>query len=111
LTNDEIARRHPGVLEHRETDKYNWRFPRGEGYQEAAMRAVRALEIVNTAGFASPAIVTHEMIGRTLLAALVGLSHVDALATELPHGCVVEVRPGSAEFAVHHASGEQTSRI
>jgi probable phosphoglycerate mutase len=106
MTNDEIATRHPGVLEQRETDKYNWRFPGGESYREAAERATRALDLVNAAGSRTPAIVTHEMIGRMLLASLINLAPLDALATELPHGSVVEVRTATAEFTAQTAGAE-----
>ena len=103
LTNDEISTRYPGVLESRNADKYNWQFPAGESYREAAERGKQALELIDASRAAIPAIVTHEMIGRTMLAALVGLAPADALATNLPHGSVVEVSPATAQFVMHSA--------
>ncbi len=93
LTNQEIDERFPGLLEHRESDKYNWQFPGGESYREAALRARRVLERVRDAGYVRPMLVTHEMIGRMLLAALVPFDAEQALAHNLPHGSVAEISP------------------
>ncbi len=40
-----------------------------------------------------PMLVTHEMIGRMLLAVLVPMNAEEALAQELPHGTVAEITP------------------
>lgn len=85
------------------------RFPGGESYRDAATRAARALELVNATGATLPAVVTHEMIGRLLLAALIGLGPIDALAFELPHGSVLEVSPATADFTLHPAGGRDRS--
>jgi probable phosphoglycerate mutase len=91
LTDDEIEARHPGALERREEEKYTWRFPGGESYADADGRAVAALDTVAKTGSTSPLLVTHEMIGRMLVRALVGLEPDQALLWSLPHGAVVEV--------------------
>jgi probable phosphoglycerate mutase len=91
LTNQQIEARHPGELVRRETQKYTWRFPDGESYADADIRACTALDDVARAGAASPLLVTHEMIGRMLLRALLGLQPDQALSWSLPHGVVAEV--------------------
>jgi len=93
LTNEEIETAHPGELRRREREKYTWCFPDGESYADADVRASRALEQVAQAGIVSPLLVTHEMIGRMLLRALLDLTQDEALAWSLPHGSVIEVLP------------------
>jgi broad specificity phosphatase PhoE len=91
MTSQEIDSRYPGVLQQRESDKYNWPFPGGESYRHGAARAHSALEQALTHGFVYPLLVTHEMIGRLLLAALLELEPHAALARDLPHGYLYEV--------------------
>lgn len=93
LSNEQIEARHPGLLREREQDKYQWRFPKGESYQDAAGRARDALQHLADAGYVRPLLVTHEMIGRLLLAALLDLRPDDALAQNIPHGTIVEIDP------------------
>jgi len=93
LTNQQIEARHPGELVRRETQKYTWRFPDGESYADADTRACTALDDIARAGAASPLLVTHEMIGRMLLRALLSLQPEQALSWLLPHGVVAEVSP------------------
>jgi probable phosphoglycerate mutase len=93
LTNQQIEARHPGELLRRETKKYTWRFPDGESYADAYIRACTALDHVVRAGAVAPLLVTHEMIGRMLLRALLGLQPDQALSWSLPHGVVAEVSP------------------
>lgn len=91
LTNTEIEERFPGQLAARTADKYTWRFPRGESYADADVRAGAALDEVARSGVLRPVLVTHEMIGRMLLRQLVGLTVDEALARSLPHGEAVRV--------------------
>jgi probable phosphoglycerate mutase len=93
LTNQQIEARQPGELMRRETQMYTWRYPDGESYADADLRAHTALDDVVRAGAASPLLVTHEMIGRMLLRALLGLQPDEALSWSLPHGVVAEVSP------------------
>jgi len=46
-------------------------------------------------------VVTHEMIGRVLLAVLLDLNPDDALAQSLPHGTIVEIDPGERSTLRH----------
>lgn len=93
LTHEQIEAKHPGELKRRDAQKYTWRFPNGESYADADIRASTALEQVAQAGVASPLLVTHEMIGRMLLRALLNLRPEQALSWSLPHGAVAEVSP------------------
>jgi broad specificity phosphatase PhoE len=101
MTNPEIDARYPGVLQRRESDKYNWPFPGGESYRHGAARARSALEQAMAQGCVNPLLVTHEMIGRMLLAALLELDPEAALARDLPHGYLYEVFPEKRLLVEH----------
>lgn len=81
----------PGIRELRAENRWGWAFPGGESYASARPRAIRALEQCAWAGDGTPLLVTHEMIGRLLRAAMRGYGHGDALALRHPHGLVFEV--------------------
>jgi len=90
LTDAEIEARFPGALRERSADKYRWRFPGGESYADADLRA---------AGFLSgltarrPLIVAHEMIGRLVQRHLLGLDPASALATAQPNAVIYAIDP------------------
>ena len=67
LTSAEIDAGWPGQRAAREQDKYTFRFPDGESYADADVRAGRALAEVARSGVRRPLLVSHEMIGRMLL--------------------------------------------
>ena len=67
LTSAEIDAGWPGLRAARSADKYGFRFPGGESYADADVRAGRALAEVARAGVRRPLLVSHEMIGRMLL--------------------------------------------
>ncbi|WP_405069340.1 histidine phosphatase family protein [Kribbella sp. NBC_01510] len=67
LTSAEIDAGWPGQRAAREQDKYAFRFPDGESYADADVRAGRALAEVARSGARRPLLVSHEMIGRMLL--------------------------------------------
>lgn len=52
----------------RQQDKYHWRFPGGESYADADHRAARALGQIAGQRVRRALIVSHEMIGRLLMA-------------------------------------------
>jgi broad specificity phosphatase PhoE len=87
LTSAEIDGRWPGQRAVREQAKYTFRFPGGESYADAEVRAARALAAI---GVPRPLIVSHEMIGRLLLPQL-GVP--DALSTRQPSDVIYQVRP------------------
>lgn len=89
LSNEEISVRFPGLLEQRRSDLYQWRFPNGESYEDAAVRAASALQRVADSGSRRPLLVAHEMVGRMIIMALEGLEPSAALARGLPHGQLV----------------------
>jgi probable phosphoglycerate mutase len=67
LTTAEVEAGWPGQLGVRQRDKYEYRFPGGESYRDAEIRAGRALAEVARAGVRRPLLVSHEMIGRMVL--------------------------------------------
>ena len=91
LTDTEIEARFPGAWWDRTGDKYRWRFPGGESYEDADPRALRALEKIAAGPARVPLIVSHEMIGRLLLRHLLGLTPDEALSRRLPHDVVITV--------------------
>ncbi len=94
LTNDEIESRHPGALAQRARDKYVWRFPGGESYQDADERGYRALQKVQALGSRRPLFVTHEMVGLMLLRRLLDLPPDVAVSGSLPQGVMLEIDTG-----------------
>lgn len=89
LTSAEIGAGWPGQRAAREADKYGFRFPGGESYADADVRAGRALTEVARAGARRPLLVSHEMIGRMLLKQL-GVA--ETLLLRQPSDVVYRVR-------------------
>lgn len=58
LTDQAIETSYPGELARRAQNKYLWRFPHGESYQDADHRAVVALELIAQSDSALPTVVT-----------------------------------------------------
>ena len=91
MTNEEIELAFPGELARRSRDKYQWRFPNGESYADADLRAASALRQIAESGRFRPLVVSHEMIGRMLLRNLLVLEPEDALKLGLTHGVIYRV--------------------
>jgi len=100
LTRAEIAAAWPGQAEARARDKYLYRFPRGESYADADVRAGRALARIARSGARAPLLVSHEMIGRMLLKNLAGLDPGAALGRTHPWDVVYKVRPAPGTIEV-----------
>lgn len=88
LTTAEIEAGWPGERATRERQKYTYRFPDGESYADADVRAGRALAEIARSGARRPLVVSHEMIGRMLLKQL-GVA--DALQLGQPSDVVYRV--------------------
>jgi len=98
LTNADIAERHPTAARERAQDKYHWRFPNGESYADADLRAAKALAFVAQQS-RTPLIVSHEMIGRMLLRNLLDEDPADALRRDQPHDVIYVVSDGTLTSA------------
>ena len=84
LTSDQVEARDPGALGRREGDKWSFRMPSGESYVDLDVRARHWLAELSGA---RPVIaVTHEMLGRALCGAHLGLAPEQVLALRLGHG-------------------------
>lgn len=92
MTNQEIERAFPGALARRSRDRYRWRFPNGESYADADLRAAAALRQIAELGSSRPLVVTHEMIARMLLRNLLALEPKEALTLRLQHSVIYWVR-------------------
>ncbi|GAB3085959.1 histidine phosphatase family protein [Nocardioides zeae] len=86
LTNAQIDERFPGLAERRRGDKYRFRFPGGESYADADVRAQRAWGAVHGT---RPLVVAHEMVGRMLIRHLLRIEPDEALRWNHPHGTVL----------------------
>jgi broad specificity phosphatase PhoE len=91
LTNAEIERVYPGALARRSADLYRWRFPGGESYADADIRAAAALQEVSDAGAHRPLVVSHEMVGLMLLRNLLEIEPSQALEFRHPHDLIYQV--------------------
>lgn len=91
LVDEQIDARFPGLRALRAADKYGWRFPGGESYADADVRAARALDRVSRQPARRSLLVAHEMIGRMLQRHLLGLDAAAALARSHPHDVVFEI--------------------
>ena len=91
LTKAEIDERYPGLRKRRAADKLHWRFPHGESYADALDRADRLIEVLRAAREPRPALVTHQMFARTLMARLLAAAPDEWLEWRLAHGQFVRV--------------------
>lgn len=98
LTNDEIDVLYPGELLRRSEDKYGWRFPEGESYADADLRAAAALAVISGSRSRFPLVVSHEMIGRMVMRNLLGLAVPDALALSHPHDVLYSIDPATKHW-------------
>lgn len=94
LTWDEVDERFPAAREEQASNRYGWAFPRGESYAQARARARQALSSCGWASSGTPALVTHEMLGRMIRAELSGLEPAAALSLRHPHDVVFEIDRG-----------------
>lgn len=92
LSDTQIERDHPHVAAGRARDKYRYRFPGGESYADADLRAEQALTQIRAAGARRALIVAHEMIGRMLLRNLLGLDPQTALSFSHPHEVIYRIQ-------------------
>ncbi len=101
LTEDEVRARYPGEFEARARDKYLFRFPAGESYCDASLRAGTALRRLRDMRHTSIAVVCHEMIARVLLQIIFGWPRPCTVAWTLDHGVVCRIDLPGGELAVH----------
>lgn len=95
LTTAQVEEQFPGVLEERQQDLYQWRYPGGESYEDVHHRSQVALSVIAAFLPKRVLIVSHEMIGRMLLKSLLALSADDALRTVQRHDVVYRVDVGT----------------
>jgi probable phosphoglycerate mutase len=99
LDDGQVDARYPGAWRQRAADKYRWRFPGGESYADADVRAARALEQLGERPARRPLIVAHEMIGRMLQRHLLGLDPHVAVTRAHPHDVVYRIDPDTRRCA------------
>lgn len=91
LTQAEIEQAYPGQAELRQADKYTYRYPGGESYLDADLRAAAALREIAATGVRRPLIVSHEMIGRMLVSNLLDLDPRLAFGYKHPSSVIYRV--------------------
>ncbi|GIE98794.1 histidine phosphatase family protein [Paractinoplanes rishiriensis] len=97
LVDEQIDARYPGARQRRAADKYRWRFPGGESYADADVRAARVLQQLSRRPARRPLIVAHEMIGRMLQRHLLGLDPHLAVCQTHPHDVVYRIDPAGRQ--------------
>jgi broad specificity phosphatase PhoE len=95
LADDDINARYPDQWRQRRMDTYHWRFPGGESYADADIRAGEALARIGGQPARRPLVVSHEMIGRMLQRHLLGLDPHQALAHTDPNDVIYQIDPNA----------------
>jgi broad specificity phosphatase PhoE len=91
MTNEKIEQAFPGEMARRSRDKNQWRFPNGESYADADLRAASALRQIAESERLRPLVVSHEMVGRMLLRNLLGLDPEEAFKSGLAHSVIYRI--------------------
>lgn len=82
-TLDEVRGRWPGLLEERERDRWNHRWPEGEGYVDVLPRALAAIAADRPLATDPPTVVVaHQSVNRALIHALGACTAEAAMASE-----------------------------
>jgi len=88
LTVEQAEIHFPGEWARRRNDKYGWRFPGGESYADADLRAAHAVSRVSGQ---RALVVAHEMIGRMVARHLLSISPSEALLRSQPNEVVYRI--------------------
>ena len=92
LTLDEVRARFPGLLEARERDRWNHRWPGGEGYVDVLPRALAALSVLRPPATHPPtAVVAHQSVNRALAHGLGACDADAAMASEQSADVIVRI--------------------
>jgi broad specificity phosphatase PhoE len=101
LTLDQVRERFPGLLEERERDRWNHRWPGGENYADVLPRVLAAIAgdaPLHT--FPPTVIVAHQSVNRALLHGLGGIAPAHAMASEQSAEDIIRI---DADGTVWHA--------
>ncbi len=97
LTYAQIRERHPAIAEERARDKFRYRYPRGESYQDLIRRLdpiVHELERL----VAPTLVVGHQAVVRALYAYLMGVAPERCTRIDIPLHTVIELTPQAQGF-------------
>ncbi|HIH37637.1 TPA: histidine phosphatase family protein [Candidatus Woesearchaeota archaeon] len=109
LTTDEIISRHPGILESRQENLYDFIIPEGESYADVERRAKEVLEkVIHKEEDA--AIVAHGLFNRMLVKNILGLSFNDATAIMMNNTGVYIVTIEDGRVIVEHENCDKHLR-
>ena len=89
LTKNEVNNRNPGFFEQREANKWKCRWPEGESYADASLRAAEFIQAEDDLD--GTIIVAHRSFNRVLLGELLELSPSEILDIEQSNDAVFEV--------------------
>lgn len=89
LTKKEVNSRDPDYFEQREANKWSCRWPDGESYADASLRAEAFVDSEDDLHGA--VVVAHRSLNRVLLGQLLGLSPSETLDIEQPNDVVFEL--------------------
>lgn len=88
LTYEEFEQRFPDLHAERERDKYDWRFPLGESYATARLRAAPFIDGLTEREVIA---VGHQGINRVIIGHILGLSPQEIPFLAVPHDVVFEL--------------------
>jgi broad specificity phosphatase PhoE len=90
LTYDEIQARYPSIAQWRSMDKYTFRYPGGESYQDLVLRLEPVIMELETAK--TPVlVVSHQAVLRALFAYFFNAAAHDSVNMDVPHATVWRV--------------------
>jgi probable phosphoglycerate mutase len=98
LTNKEIKETFPGQIQARKKDKLNYRIPKGESYMDVRLRSKKALDIIKNITDKNILIVSHEMIGRTIIANLVDMANDKMLRILQPNSVIYAIENNDVSY-------------
>ena len=110
-TSTEIEQKYPGEREQRKNDWYRFRFEGGESYADAENRMTPWLNDLLKSEWNNVLVVSHEMIGRTMLGRLLQLPSTEWLQIRHPHGLIykMEVTEKSNRLGYFNTDGDYHS--
>ncbi len=94
-TNDEIEQIYPGMLELRECDKWNFKVPGGESYQEVEAKALSWIE--DLPEDKTVLAVTHSVVSRVIRALYLSLPKAEAGGLEHPQDVLFRLHDGAID--------------
>ena len=102
---DEVPDKWPEEFAAWQADQYNYRGPNCENYPDMIERSKPFLDEINALAAKRIAVVSHGMIGRVMVATLLGMSADEMLSFSQPNDVVFELTRENDQFVTQHFVG------